>query len=201
MGRGGGEARERKAWWRDPSLITMTSLLAVVSTIAFALHGVAGLAEGAEGSLDLVRRAGPALILGFLLAGLLTVLFPPSTVGRWMGDEAGLRGVLIGVAAGVFSPGGPYVMYPIAAALMHGGAGVTSIAAFTAARNLFTANRFLVYEVPFLGPALAIARTLATVWLVVVAVVLVPLVFRLMPKSAQASARARIGREESEGEE
>ena len=195
------ESRERKAWWRDPSLITMTSLLTVVSVIAFALHGAEGLLDGATGSLDLVRRAGPALVLGFILAGLLTVLLPPSRVGRWMGDEAGLRGVLIGMVAGVFSPGGPYVMYPIAAALMHGGAGITPIAAFTAARNIFTANRFLVYDIPFLGPPLAIARLLATVWLVLVSVALVPLVFRLMPRSAQESARARIGRDESEGSE
>ena len=191
--------REKRAWWRDPSLITMGSLLAVVSAIAFALHGVDGLLDGGVGTLDLIRRAGPALVLGFLLAGFLTVLFPPSTVGRFMGDEAGMRGVVIGAAAGVFSPGGPYVMYPIAAALMSGGAGITSLAAFTAARNLFTANRFLVYEMPFLGPPLAIARALATVWLVIVAVALVPLVFRLMPRSAQEAARNRIGRDRKGG--
>ncbi len=190
------QSRERKAWWRDPSLITMVSLLFVVSAAAFALHG-GGLLDGVEGLADLIRRAGPALVLGFLLAGLLTVLFPPSTVGRWMGDDAGLKGILIGAAAGVLSPGGPYVMYPIAAALIHGGAGISSLAAFTAARNIFTANRLLVYEMPFLGVPLALSRTLATLWLILVSVVLVPLVFRLMPRSAQESARARIGRSES----
>ncbi len=175
----------------------MVSLLAVVSAAAFALHGGGGLLDGVEGFADLIWRAGPALVLGFLLAGLLTVLFPPSTVGRWMGDDAGLKGILIGAAAGVLSPGGPYVMYPIAAALIHGGAGISSLAAFTAARNIFTANRLLVYEMPFLGVPLALSRTLATLWLILVSVVLVPLVFRLMPKSAQESARARIGRGES----
>lgn len=191
------QSRERKAWWRDPSLITMVSLLFVVSAAAFALHGGGGLLDGVEGLADLIRRAGPALVLGFLLAGLLTVLFPPSTVGRWMGDDAGLKGILIGAAAGVLSPGGPYVMYPIAAALIHGGAGISSLAAFTAARNIFTANRLLVYEMPFLGVPLALSRTLATLWLILVSVVLVPLVFRLMPRSAQESARDRIGRSES----
>ena len=115
-----------------------------------------------------------------------------------MGDEAGAKGLLIGAAAGMLSPGGPYVMYPIAAALMHGGAGIGSIAAFTAARNLFTANRFLVYEVPFLGIPFSIARTLATIWLIVVGTALVPLVFRLMPRSAQEAARSRIGRDAGE---
>lgn len=195
------EPRKRKAWWRDPSLITMAALLAAVSAAAFARDGLDGLREGAEGSVRLAGQAAPALALGFALAGMLTVLFPPGVVGRWMGDEAGAKGLLIGAAAGVLSPGGPYVMYPIAAALMHGGAGVASISAFAAARNIFTANRFLVYELPFLGVPLALAKTLSTIWLIVAGTLLTPVVFRLMPKGAQEAARKRIGADEpGEGE-
>lgn len=187
------EPRKRKAWWRDPSLITMAALLAAVSAVAFVQSGLDGLREGGEGTLLLFRQAAPALALGFVLAGMLTVLFPPGVVGRWMGDEAGAKGLLIGASAGVLSPGGPYVMYPIAAALMSGGAGVASISAFAAARNIFTAHRFLVYELPFLGVPLALAKTLATVWLIVAGTLLTPVVFRLMPKGAQEAARKRIG--------
>ncbi|MXW30819.1 MAG: permease [Chloroflexi bacterium] len=188
-----GGTQKKKAWWRDTTLITMVSLLGVVSVAAFVLHGVDGLREGGENSLFIIRQAAPALFLGFILAGLLTVLFPPRVVGRWMGDEAGVKGVLIGAAAGVLSPGGPYVMYPIAAALMHGGAGIASISAFSVARNIFTANRFLVYELPFLGVPLALAKTLSTLWLIGVGTLLVPVVFRLMPRGAQEAARSRIG--------
>lgn len=187
------EPRKRKAWWRDPSLITMGALLVAVSAVAFVQSGLDGLREGGEGTLSLFRQAAPALALGFVLAGMLTVLFPPGVVGRWMGDEAGAKGLLIGASAGVLSPGGPYVMYPIAAALMSGGAGVASISAFAAARNIFTAHRFLVYELPFLGVPLALAKTLATVWLIVAGTLLTPVVFRLMPKGAQEAARKRIG--------
>ena len=62
---------------------------------------------------------------------------------------------------------------------------------------MFTVNRFLVYEVPFLGIPLALARTFATIWLVLVSVVLVPIVFRMMPRRAQESARAKIGKSET----
>ena len=177
----------------------MVGLLAIVSVVAFIQQGMQGLAVGMIGSIDLMQRAAPALALGFVLAGLLTVLFPPKTVGRWMGDEAGLKGIMIGAAAGALSPGGPYVMYPIAAALIHGGAGIGSIAAFTVSRNMFTANRFLVYELPFLGVPLAVARTIATFWLIFVGTALVPMVFRIMPRSARESARGpiRAQREES----
>ncbi|MCY4581520.1 MAG: permease [Chloroflexi bacterium] len=193
-----GESSRKKSWWRDSTLITMVSLLVVVSLVAFLQHGVDGLREGGENSVSIIRQAAPALVLGFILAGLLTVLFPPRVVGRWMGDEAGAKGVLIGAAAGVLSPGGPYVMYPIAAALMHGGAGIASISAFSAARNIFTANRFLVYELPFLGVPLALAKTFATLWMIGVGALLVPVVFRLMPRSAQEAARSRIGASDQE---
>ena len=192
------DSPRKKSWWRDSTLITMVSLLLVVSTVAFLQHGADGLREGGENSVSIIRQAAPALVLGFILAGLLTVLFPPRVVGHWMGDEAGAKGVLIGAAAGVLSPGGPYVMYPIAAALMHGGAGIASISAFSAARNIFTANRFLVYELPFLGVPLALAKTLATFWMIGVGALLVPVVFRLMPRSAREAAQSRIGASEQE---
>ena len=193
-----GEPRKPKPWWRDTTLITMVSLLAAASLVAFLQHGVDGLRQGGENSVSIVRQAAPALLLGFLLAGLITVLFPPRVVGRWMGDDAGTKGVLIGAAAGMLSPGGPYVMYPIAAALMHGGAGIASISAFSVARNIFTANRFFVFELPFLGVPLALAKTLATLWMIAVGTLLVPVVFRLMPRGAQEAARSRIGRAEQE---
>ena len=190
----------RKSWWKDPSLATMISLLTLVTTLVVILKGLEGITEGSATTIQLFWQAGPALALGFILAGLLTVLFPPATVGKWMGDDASVKGFLIGAAAGALSPGGPYVMYPIAAALMHGGAGIGSIAAFTAARNMFTVNRFLVYEVPFLGIPLSLARTFATIWLVLVSIILVPMVFRMMPRSAQEAARAKIGKTEQESE-
>tara|TARA_A100001037_G_scaffold300434_1_gene327983 strand:+ start:691 stop:1278 length:588 start_codon:yes stop_codon:yes gene_type:complete len=190
----------RKPWWKDPSLATMISLLTLVTTLVVILKGLEGITEGSATTIQLFWQAGPALALGFILAGLLTVLFPPATVGKWMGDDASVKGFLIGAAAGALSPGGPYVMYPIAAALMHGGAGIGSIAAFTAARNMFTVNRFLVYEVPFLGIPLSLARTFATIWLVLVSIILVPMVFRMMPRSAQEAARAKIGKVEQESE-
>ena len=53
----------------------MVGLLAIVSVVAFIQQGMQGLADGMIGAIDLMHRAAPALALGFVLAGLLTVLF------------------------------------------------------------------------------------------------------------------------------
>ncbi len=133
-----------------------------------------------EGTWRLLLGAAPDLLIGIGLAGMLQVLLPPDMVGRWMGDEAGLLGLSVGMAAGALTPGGPYVMFPIAAALMSSGAGIGPMAGFVTARNVVTINRFLVWEVPFLGAPFAFARLLACVVMPPIAAVLLPAVYRLL---------------------
>jgi uncharacterized membrane protein YraQ (UPF0718 family) len=162
-------------------LITL-ALLAGVSALAFAQQGVDGLVMGVDNAWHLVLRAAPFLSMGIALAGMLTVLFPPAMVGRWMGDDAGVTGLAVGMVVGMLSPGGPYVVYPVAASLLASGAGVAPLSGFLAARNLITANRTFVWEIPFLGVPLTVSRIIASLWFPIVAVVLVPLVFRMMPE-------------------
>ena len=38
----------------------------------------------------------PILLLSFLIAGLAQVLIPKDVISRWLGTEAGIKGVLIG---------------------------------------------------------------------------------------------------------
>src|SRR5262245_12276753 len=52
------------------------------------------------------------LALGFVLAGLLDVLIPPPVLSRFMGADALGRGIMVGWAAGLVMPGGPYLVFP-----------------------------------------------------------------------------------------
>ena len=58
-------------------------------------------------------------------------------------------------------PGGPYVYYPIAAALLQAGAGLGVLVAFITAKNLWTVTR-LPLEFALLGPRLTIVRFVVT---------------------------------------
>jgi uncharacterized membrane protein YraQ (UPF0718 family) len=173
-------------------LITL-ALLVGVSALAYAQQGVDGLVMGVDNAWHLVLRAVPFLSMGILLAGMLTVLFPPAMVGRWMGDDSGMVGLAVGMVVGMLSPGGPYVVYPVAASLLASGAGVAPLSGFLAARNLITANRTFVWEIPFLGVPLTLARIIASLWFPIVAAVLVPLVFRMMPERSRDLTRLTGG--------
>lgn len=104
----------------------------------------------------------PSLLLGFVAAGMITVVLPRELMGRLLGDESGLGGLVIATVAGALTPGGPFVQFPIVAALLKAGAGVGPMTAYVSAWGLIGVNRFLVYEVPMLGWKLALCRILGS---------------------------------------
>jgi uncharacterized membrane protein YraQ (UPF0718 family) len=98
------------------------------------------------------------LLLGFFIAGLLDVLISPSEVAAWLGTESSMRGILLGWMAGLAIPGGPYLLFPIAAGLLKTGAAPGAVIALITAKTLVSPIRMLAYEAPLLGWPLTIAR-------------------------------------------
>jgi uncharacterized membrane protein YraQ (UPF0718 family) len=97
-------------------------------------------------------------LLGFLLAGLLDVLLPQRVLVSWLGGENLGRGILIGWAAGLAMPGGPYVFFPVAAKLFQNGAAPAPLITLLTAKTLVSPVRTLTYEAPLLGWPLTLAR-------------------------------------------
>jgi uncharacterized membrane protein YraQ (UPF0718 family) len=108
----------------------------------------------------LLRSVWVELGLGFLLAGLIEVLIPHATLSGWLGSQRAGQGILAGWAAGLLLPGGPYVVFPIAANLYRNGAGAGPLVALMSAKMLVSPIRTLTYEVPLLGWPLTLARLL-----------------------------------------
>ena len=105
------------------------------------------------------------LLLGFLLAGLLEVLIPHPTLSRWLGGVRLGQGIIVGWAAGLLMPGGPYVFFPIAANLLRAGAAPGALITLLTAKTLVSPIRMLTYEAPLLGWPLTLARFLPGVLL------------------------------------
>jgi uncharacterized membrane protein YraQ (UPF0718 family) len=103
----------------------------------------------------------PLLVFAFIVAGMVQVLIPKELVAKWVGEESGLRGIMIGTVAGGLSPGGPFVSLPIAAGLLRSGAGVGTMVAYLTGWSLWAVAR-MPMEVGILGWKFAFIRVACT---------------------------------------
>lgn len=117
--------------------------------------------QGLTAGISLLIHELPLLAAAFLTAGLLQVLISRDLVTEWLGEESGLRGILLACLGGGLIPGGPYAYYPIAGALLKSGAGLGVLIAFVTAKNLWSISR-LPLEIAILGIRITFQRFLIT---------------------------------------
>lgn len=116
---------------------------------------------GIKFALNTLLNIFPLLIFAFIIAGMAHVLLSHGTMAKWLGAESGIRGILIGTIAGGFTPGGPYVTFPIAAALLKSGAGIGAIVAFITAWAVWHVGN-IPLEIGIIGWKFTIIRLACT---------------------------------------
>ncbi len=128
---------------------------------AYRQQGMLLVFDGLESGLGTLWRTLPLLIAAFLTAGLIQSLIKEQTVKYWLGSQSGWGGLLLACLAGALIPGGPYVYYPIAGALLKTGAGLGVLVAFISAKNLWSISR-IPLEVALLGAQITFTRYFIT---------------------------------------
>ena len=146
----------------DYSLIAMGGVVVIVFLIAYFSQGWSLVQSGLITSAGMFKFVWFRMVLGLHLGGMVQVLISPEVVHQWMGVGSGFRGVLVGTVAGIFAPGGPYVHFPLLAALQNKGASVGPLAAFMTSWALIPLNRTLVFEIPFMRIEFALCRLAAS---------------------------------------
>jgi len=116
---------------------------------------------GLKYALKITVQILPLLIFAFIMAGMIQTLLPRELLSKWIGEESGLRGILIGTLAGGITPGGPYVSLPVVAGLLRAGAGVGTMVAFITAWSLWAVSR-LPMEIGVLGWKFTAIRLVCT---------------------------------------
>jgi uncharacterized membrane protein YraQ (UPF0718 family) len=127
----------------------------------------------------------PSVLAGCLIAALVAVLLPRDTVSRWVGRDSGLWGILISAGAGIIVPGGPFTIYPIAAAFLGMGADAAAVVTLITSWTTIGMSRALVWEMPFLGFDFVLWRWLAALPL--------PILAGLAVRAIERHWRARAG--------
>ena len=147
-----------KKYWVQ---ILLSAVILILAGLAYLRDGWQGVLDGFASGISILGRESVLLVAAFLTAGLLQVLVKKEFITRWLGREAGLKGILLACLGGGLIPGGPYAYYPIAGALLSSGAGLGVLVAFVSAKNLWSISR-LPYEFAILGGTITIRRYLIT---------------------------------------
>jgi uncharacterized membrane protein YraQ (UPF0718 family) len=93
----------------------------------------------------------------FILLGLLDVWVPRETMVKYMGENSGLKGVLLAIAIGSAAAGPLYGAFPVAAVFMKKGVKFMNILIFIGAWSTTKIPMFL-FEISALGSKFAISR-------------------------------------------
>jgi uncharacterized protein len=164
------------------SALLIGGLVVALTAIALWQGGTDRALDGWGRGAQIAWSVLPNLILGFAAAGLIGVVIPPSLIGGAIGDDSGMRGLLVATVAGILTPGGPFLQFPLVAALAKGGAGVGPLAAYLTAWSLIGLNRAIVWELPLLGSGFTIARWALSITLPILIGLAMPLVMRLVAR-------------------
>jgi uncharacterized membrane protein YraQ (UPF0718 family) len=156
----------------------------VIYAVAAALVLVAYLRDpglpmvGFRAGGQLLLEIMPRLVAAMIMTGMLQVLISPEWIHRMLGEGSGQRGIFVGFVAGVLTPGGPMVGYPIMAAFYQSGAAVPALVSYITAWSLFGIQRIFAWELPFMGLRFTLARVLPTLVFPILAGYLVHFLYR-----------------------
>jgi uncharacterized membrane protein YraQ (UPF0718 family) len=140
----------------DTTTLILAAVAAILLVIAFRQGRDLPLAGLLAAGRTLWRNL-LILLLSFAIAGLVQVLVPRELIARWLGAQAGVKGVLIACVAGGLVPGAPYAVFPLVAALYRAGAGLGAVVGFVSAWSLWSVSR-LPLEMVLIGPKPALVR-------------------------------------------
>ncbi len=134
-------------------------IIAVALFIIASLQGEGKNVLGLKAAWPMTYQIIPMLVFAFIVAGLVQVLLPQEVISGWIGEESGIRGILIGTLGGAITPGGPFVSMPIAAGMLKAGAGMGTMVAFLTSWSLIAISR-LPLEVGIMGWRFTLIRML-----------------------------------------
>ncbi len=152
--------------------------LAVALTIVAYLRDPGAPWIGVKAGLALFWEIAPRLIAALILTGMLQVLVSPEQIERFFGRTAGHRGIFIAFVAGILTPGGPMVSFPMLAVFYQSGAPLSVLVTYVTSWSLFGFQRVIAWELPFMGGRFVLARVLPTLALPIVAGYLVRFLYK-----------------------
>lgn len=162
----------------DASFFILTGIACTAALAVAWAKGPMRVVEIAASYLGFLALLTPKILCGFLIAAAVPILIPRETFERWLGRRSGTRGLLIATAAGALVPGGPSMIFPLAASFRLAGASMATLVTFVTAWSLLGINRTVIWEMSFLHIDFVLLRVLICMPLPVLAGLIVQKVLR-----------------------
>jgi uncharacterized membrane protein YraQ (UPF0718 family) len=167
------------------SMIFIAVLVAISAALVYRRDGLEGVLRILTEDITLFGEILPRVLAGCLLGAFITEILPHEKVSRSLGPTSGLKGLLIGTAFGAILPGGPFTVYPVAAALLTVGADFGATIAMVVSWTLIGYGRAIAWELPIMGTDFTIWRIVISLPLPILAGALGRFVYvRIYPKGA-----------------
>lgn len=148
----------------DPVNILMWVIAAVLGFVCY-VKGRDKFKFGLNFATNQFKQVFIILLVAMMLASFLSKVVPDEMVGRWLGNDAGIQGILLASAIGGFVPGGPMITFPLIVALSKMGVALPSLVAFLTAWSAYAFHRIIAFEIPFVGWRLTTVRFVASIFL------------------------------------
>lgn len=153
----------------DGSFLFLLALAALTGAAAVLVKGPGAIPIAAEIVFADLFLILPMIALGVVVGTLFTLLVPREAVARHLGDQAGLRGILLAALVGTVMPAGPFAAFPLVLALGRSGAAIGPLIAFLTAWATVGLNRLIIWEIPFMGWEFGLLRFFSTLPLPILA--------------------------------
>jgi uncharacterized membrane protein YraQ (UPF0718 family) len=141
----------------NPSIIAFAALALITGTLCYA-KGRGVFLQGLDDAVAMMWQVLPKLAGALLMAGFVQVLLPGELVVKWIGKNAGFKGIMIACLAGVLTPGGPIISFPMVSALYRMGANISSLVAYLTAWELMGVQRIFIWDIPLMGVKFTVLR-------------------------------------------
>ena len=142
----------------DRIFIGVSAAAVAAGALLYRLEGADAVVAALHDDLHLFFVLAVFVPAVLLMSAVVEVMMPPGLVQRWIGARSGLRGLVLATLAGMFTPGGPFVAFPLVLALLRAGADYGALVAYVTAWSLLSVFRMLVFEIPFTGIELPAVR-------------------------------------------
>lgn len=151
------QGEEKKKSFIDPSIIAFTALVLITGAFCYA-RGRSVFLQGLDDAVAMMWQVLPKVLGALLMAGFVQVLLPGELVVKWIGNKAGFKGIMIASVAGVLTPGGPLLSFPLVAALYRMGANIGALVAYLTAWELMGVLRIVIWDIPLMGVKFTVLR-------------------------------------------